>query len=126
MSQSAQTSSGAPSILTTELADAAQPLLTRVLSDAGGNVSSIRLAMLLGLLIVLGAWAVVSVQHGVLEPLPDSVFWLLTVLTGAKVGQKFIEPTGSPATTATTASAGLAASGDPAGGGLMPPGQGAL
>jgi len=67
-------------------------LLRGLLSDAGGNPSSIRLAMLAGVVVVLAAWATVSLQTHTLQPIPESVVTLVTILTGAKLGQKFIEP----------------------------------
>ena len=92
-----------------DLETVAAPLLTRILSDAAGNPSSLRLAMLLGLGVVLSAWACVSLQTHVLQPLPDSIVTLLTVLIGGKLGQKFIEPKG------TQLSSGLnGAQGEPA------------
>jgi hypothetical protein len=70
----------------------ATPLLRGVLSDAAGNLSSMRVAMLLGVGVVLGAWAAVSIQTRTLQPLPDSVVGLLGLLVAGKFGQKFIEP----------------------------------
>lgn len=70
-----------------------QPALLRgILSDAAGNPSSLRLAMLAGVVVVLAAWAAVSLQTHTLQPIPDSVVALVTMLTGAKLGQKLIEP----------------------------------
>jgi len=79
---------------------AGAPLLTRILSDAAGNPSSMRLAMLLGVGSVLAAWATISIQTHTLQPLPDSVVGLLGLLVAGKFGQKFIEPDGNPISTA--------------------------
>jgi len=92
---SAQPATPAQQILVSEMQVAA-PFLQRVLSDAGGNPSSMRLAMLLGLVIVLAAWLIVSVQARALQPLPDSIVTLLSVLVGGKFAQKFIEPKDGP------------------------------
>lgn len=75
----------------------AAPFLQRVLSDSGGNASSMRVAMLLAIAVVLAAWVTVSVKTGVLVPLPDSVVTLLAILTGGKLAQKFVEPNQPPA-----------------------------
>ena len=77
---------------TAQLTADAEPVLTRILSDAGGNPSSMRLVMVLGVFVVLAAWATVSLQTHTLQPLPDSVVTLLSILTGGKLAQKMMEP----------------------------------
>ncbi len=86
----------------------ALPFWLQILTDAGGNPSSMRVAMLGSFLVVLAAWATISVQAHALQPLPESVVFLLSVLTGGKYAQKFIEPqaqAASPLNIATTAAA---------------------
>ena len=107
------TALGGPAIA--ELTTAAAPLLTRILSDAAGNPSSMRLVMLLGVGVVLGVWSAVSLSVHALQPLPESVVGLLGFLVAGKFGQKFIEPKG------TQLSSGLnGAQGEPATGRITP------
>ena len=68
--------------------------LCRLLSDDGGNLSSMRAVMLAAFLVVLCGWAIVSVQSHALQPLPDSIVTLLSIVLGGKFAQKFIEPKG--------------------------------
>ena len=96
--------------------NAGTPLLRGILSDAAGNPSSMRVAMLLGVGVVLAAWACVSIQTRALQPLPDSVVTLLGILTGGKLAQKCLEPTGAP-----LSSTANGAQGDPATGCLNSP-----
>ena len=68
-----------------------KPLLTEILSDDAGNPSSLRLALLMALAIVLVVWAVVSLQCKALLPLPGDIVNLLGLLIAGKTVQKFTE-----------------------------------
>ncbi len=66
-------------------------IVLQLIGDQAGNLSSMRAAMLLGLVIVLGAWLVVSIHQHALQNLPDNILYLLIALISGKAVQKFGE-----------------------------------
>jgi hypothetical protein len=76
--------------------DSSAALATRILSDDAGNASSTRLAMLMALAVVMVVWAVVSIYRNDLQPIPESVVTLLTILIVGKVAQKKLCEASSP------------------------------
>ena len=67
------------------------PLLTNIISDDGGNPSSMRIAMLAVVLIVVSTWAYVSISTGHLQGIPDGARWLVGIVVGGKWAQRFTE-----------------------------------
>ncbi|MBM3328204.1 MAG: hypothetical protein FJY67_01865 [Calditrichaeota bacterium] len=62
-----------------------------ILSDSDGNLSSNRLIFVLGWILALGVWLFESITGAGIPELPESLIWLLGILTGGKVGQKIVE-----------------------------------
>ena len=66
-------------------------LLTNIISDDAGNPSSTRVALLLVLLVTLGPWAAVCIHNWQIADVPEGVRWVIGIVAGAKVTQKFGE-----------------------------------
>ncbi|MDD5349487.1 MAG: hypothetical protein PHQ12_04675 [Chthoniobacteraceae bacterium] len=75
------------------IAEIAAPFFSRLLSDAAGNPSSMRLLLLVSWGAVIVPWAVLSIRAGALQPLPESVVALLSLPLAGKLWQKRLEPT---------------------------------
>ena len=66
-------------------------LLTQALSDGDGNISSVRLALLLTLLLTLTPWAIVCIHNWQIADLPEGVRWVIGIVAGGKLAQNFTE-----------------------------------
>jgi hypothetical protein len=66
-------------------------LLSEILADDGGNLSSSRAAMMLTVTLVLLAWLLVSLEKRELQNIPENVLYFVGITVGAKTVQKFGE-----------------------------------
>jgi hypothetical protein len=73
------------------------------LQDDNGDLSSIRLVLVLWAVGVFVAWAIASCSHRQLAPVPESVAAILGVLSGGKVLQRFRESSTMPGISNTPA-----------------------
>lgn len=67
----------------------------RSLFGESGDVSSMRAVFVLATLLIVLAWAVISVHAGALQPLPESIVAALGILTGGKLWQNSQEASSS-------------------------------
>lgn len=68
-----------------------------LLTDSGGNASTMRLTFIAWAFAVLLAWGWACFNARALVPIPESVIGLLGVLTTGKVAQTWVESsTGAP------------------------------
>lgn len=65
--------------------------MMQFLQDVDGNNSSMRLAMIAVVLVVLAGWAYVTIITKTIPDLPAGVLGLVVAVVGGKVWQKYPE-----------------------------------
>jgi hypothetical protein len=65
--------------------------LLEFFQDGEGLLSSTRLAFLSTILLVLAVWGYTSFHTKTIQPLDNSIVYLVTALMAGKVGQSFAE-----------------------------------